>query len=94
MIDSDRATDLKTPASASEPLDESGFPTFEGPAAESVGYHLRNHWLDLRIARIGDDAADTPDVVASCRRCEVRYLLEDLPSRRIPGTEALDRLRS
>jgi hypothetical protein len=94
MSEPDRTTDIKPPAPASEPFDESEFATFENPDTESVGYHLRHHWPDLRIARVGDRAAETQDVVVACGRCEVRYLLEDLPSRRLPGTEAFDRPRS
>lgn len=92
MADLERATDIKTPRS--EPPDDSAFATFENPLAESVNYHLRNHWADLRIARVGDGDAPTQDVVVSCARCEVRYRLEDLPARRIPGTEAFEQLRS
>lgn len=94
MVETERSTVLKTPSRVAGDPDGSGFATFENPRAESVNYHLKNHWSDLRIARVGERDARTQDVVVSCTRCEVRYRLEDLPAGRIPGTEAYERRRS
>lgn len=74
--------------------DDGEFRTFENPRIESVAFHVDRHWDDLRIVGVGERADATQDVLVSCTRCEVRYLLEDLPAERIPGTEAFENLSS
>ncbi|USZ67889.1 hypothetical protein NGM10_14290 [Halorussus salilacus] len=89
-------TTFKTPSSGADGSegDDREFATFENPRIESVTFHLVNHWRDLRIVGVGERSAETHDVVVSCERCEVRYLLEDLPAERVPGTEAFENLSS
>lgn len=86
------STTLKSPTTGGDERDPSEFKTFENPRFESVEFHVERHWNDLRVERFGDNNAATQDILVSCDRCEVRYVLEDLPSRRVPGTEAFENL--
>ena len=92
MTDREPTTILKSPTSVTDGPDESEFATFENPRFESVDFHVERHWNDLLVERFGDSDAATQDVRVSCNRCAVRYVLEDLPSRRVPGTEAFENL--
>lgn len=92
MTDKETSTTLKTPASVADGPDESEFATFENPRFESIEFHVERHWNDLRVERFGDSDDATQDIRVSCNRCEVRYVLKDLPSRRVPGTEAFENL--
>lgn len=92
MTDQVTKTTLKSPTGGADGSDESEFATFENPRLESVEFHVERHWSDLRVERFGDSDAATQDVRVSCNRCAVRYVLEDLPSRRVPGREAFENL--
>lgn len=73
---------------------ESGFALFENPRSESVASHVSDHWRDVRVARFGDETAETRHLLLSCDRCEVRYWLEDVPAERVPGTRKFEELGS
>ena len=94
MTDQETTATLKSSTSLAEAPDESEFKTFENPRFESVEFHVERHWNDLHVERFGDSDAATQDILVSCDRCAVRYVLEDLPSRRVPGTEAFENLSS
>lgn len=72
----------------------SGFALFENPRSESVTYHVSDHWHEVQVVRFGDETAETQNLVLTCDRCEVRYLLEDVPAERVPGTRKYEELRS
>lgn len=90
MTDRETTTTLKSPTSVADGPDESDFATFENPRFESVEFHVERHWNDLRVERFGNSDAEKQDIRVSCNRCQVRYVLEDLPSRRVPGTKAFE----
>lgn len=92
MTDRNTATTLKSPTSVGDGPDESEYKTFENPRFESVEFHVERHWNNLRVERFGDSGAETQNVLVSCNRCGVRYVLENVPSRRVPGTEAFENL--